>query len=285
MTSEDRRAQIVEATLELLGELPLAELSTRSIARRVGVSQPALFRHFRSRDEIVLAAIDQVRDHLAAQAAAVLDRGDPPLVAVQALVEALFETAHRHPGLPRLLFQDLGAQAGSPFRPPLAHLTEMQAALLATLAARAAAAGALPADLDADRAGRLLQAWVQGLLLQARLSGRPLQPTRDAAELVAVWTAGLREAGPRGAAPAAPQVEVGDGRQVALDLRPILGRGVDPLAHVLAAVDGLAAGGLLTLTVPFRPAPLLALLRSKGLQVDDHQEPGGPWTVQVRRPA
>ena len=39
---------MVEAALRLLGEVPLEGLTTRLVAAEVGVSQPALFRHFRS---------------------------------------------------------------------------------------------------------------------------------------------------------------------------------------------------------------------------------------------
>ncbi|MFD7023252.1 TetR family transcriptional regulator [Promicromonospora sukumoe] len=58
------RPTIVAAALETLDERGLDGLSSRDVARRLGVQQPALYHHFRSKAEL-----------LSAVAAEVLDRG------------------------------------------------------------------------------------------------------------------------------------------------------------------------------------------------------------------
>lgn len=54
-------AAIVGATVEALGEVGYARTTTAEIARRAGVSQGGLFRHFGSRLEVVLAAAERIR--------------------------------------------------------------------------------------------------------------------------------------------------------------------------------------------------------------------------------
>jgi TetR/AcrR family fatty acid metabolism transcriptional regulator len=51
-----RKAQIIEATLRLIAEHGLAGTSMSRIAEEVGISNAALYRHFASRDDIVIAA-------------------------------------------------------------------------------------------------------------------------------------------------------------------------------------------------------------------------------------
>ena len=75
--STSRREQIVVATLELLGSTPLGDLTTRQIAKRIQVSQPALFRHFRSREQLLVAVVEHARASLGELAAAVLTRANP----------------------------------------------------------------------------------------------------------------------------------------------------------------------------------------------------------------
>lgn len=55
-----RRAQIIEATLRLIAEHGLAGASMSRIAEEVGISNAALYRHFASRDDIVIAAHDSL---------------------------------------------------------------------------------------------------------------------------------------------------------------------------------------------------------------------------------
>jgi AcrR family transcriptional regulator len=54
-------AAIVDAAVHSLAELGYARSSTAEIARRAGVSQGGLFRHFESRLDVMVAAADEVR--------------------------------------------------------------------------------------------------------------------------------------------------------------------------------------------------------------------------------
>lgn len=53
-------------------------------------------------------------------------------------------------------------------------------------------------------------------------------------------------------------------RVVELDVRPLLGQGVDPLGVILAALRALPDGGQLRVLAPFEPVPLIGLLRRQG---------------------
>ena len=54
-SGEDRQRQIVETLLELVEELGVKAVSAQAIADRIGVSQPAIFRHFATKEALWLA--------------------------------------------------------------------------------------------------------------------------------------------------------------------------------------------------------------------------------------
>jgi len=54
----NRREGIIISTIETLNEVGLQNLSTKLIAKREGVSEGTLFRHFSSKTEIMIAVID-----------------------------------------------------------------------------------------------------------------------------------------------------------------------------------------------------------------------------------
>lgn len=56
--SATRRLQVAQAALVALAEGGAARFTTKAIARQVGMSDGSLFRHFGSKEEIVLAALD-----------------------------------------------------------------------------------------------------------------------------------------------------------------------------------------------------------------------------------
>jgi uncharacterized protein (DUF2249 family) len=103
---------------------------------------------------------------------------------------------------------------------------------------------------DAEPRGRSpLPARLEPVLaLYLRAVGRP--PT-DAVE-------------PPPLAPSPPTAPPGAPRLVALDVRPVIAGGRDPLADILSALTPLPAGSALAVTAPFRPAPLERLLGGRG---------------------
>ena len=64
-----------------------------------------------------------------------------------------------------------------------------------------------------------------------------------------------------------------------LDIRPILRRGEEPFAPIMARVAALRPGEGLELTAPFMPAPLVELLGSQGFEADMEHSPEGNWVV------
>lgn len=58
----DRKEEIILATLELAAEKGLRGISTNMIADKVGIRKPSLYNHFKSKDEIVQSMYQYIRD-------------------------------------------------------------------------------------------------------------------------------------------------------------------------------------------------------------------------------
>lgn len=53
-----RRESIIVSTIQTLNEVGLQNLSTKMIANQEGVSEGTLFRHFKTKTDIMLAVVD-----------------------------------------------------------------------------------------------------------------------------------------------------------------------------------------------------------------------------------
>ena len=58
----DRKTEIILAALELASENGLGTVSMNQIAEKIGISKPALYKHFESREEIVKALYSFLRE-------------------------------------------------------------------------------------------------------------------------------------------------------------------------------------------------------------------------------
>ena len=132
--------------------------SLDDVARAAGVGPGTLYRHFPSRDDLILAVIDDGLADLHRLGVELLDETDP-LAAVNRWLDAYIEQGSMFEGLARTL--------ACP--PAIAHEnSSCQLAIDAgtALIRRAAEAGTLRADVDADDVRHLAAAiaWVSGQL-------------------------------------------------------------------------------------------------------------------------
>jgi len=64
LDTETRQEQIKKAVLEIISSEGIGKLSTRNLASKIGVTEGALFRHFSSKKEIMLAILNDVKNEL-----------------------------------------------------------------------------------------------------------------------------------------------------------------------------------------------------------------------------
>lgn len=282
MAGHDTKKRIVDAALELLADVPPTELTTRMLARRVGISQPALFRHFRSRDQIMLAAVELSRSELGSIAEHVLAGGGDATTRLTDLATGLLAHVERRPGLPRLLFVDAFPGAG-PARDALRALVAMQRGLVAELVRHGQAQGAIDPSIEPSLAATALIGLLQGAVLQWQLDDRKGALARQAEALLSVWLEGVGTRGERVPHAAAREEPTGSARDSlrALDVTAILAGGEDPLDAIKGELAQAGPTGLLRVTAPFRPAPLISLMRGAGHHVEVTELGSGRHAVEI----
>src|ERR1700716_1377428 len=77
-TAEERRAEVLQAAVAEFAIHGLHGTSTEMIARRIGISQPYIFRLFPSKKDLFLAAIDQCFDRVEAAFKKAVDESGRP---------------------------------------------------------------------------------------------------------------------------------------------------------------------------------------------------------------
>ena len=301
-SSAERRRQIVEAALRLLAEVPLSSLTTRQIAREVGLTQPALFRHFHTKEELLRAVVDDQRERLGKALLVLFREKRMPLDRIEALFALLLRHAGENPGLVRLLLADAAAPGFPGLHRALDILASTKLELVASLLRKAQADGSVPAQVDVRAAAQLFVTLIQGTLLMRLRAGVETAHDQDESVPLKMWLAALRAGCPareeehdahedehedarEDEGPAFdPVVATGSERLVALDVRPILAEGRDPLGTIEAQLERLAPVGAMLLTAPFAPHPLMHLLSERGYRLTLEEREPGVFSVLICAP-
>ena len=99
-----RRDQILDAALRLFGQHGMAHVTTRQIAQAVGISQPSLYAHFRTADEIAMELCVRAFAALDARLRAVVDEPGTPAERLVMAGRAYIDFGLSNPDMYRIAF-------------------------------------------------------------------------------------------------------------------------------------------------------------------------------------
>jgi TetR/AcrR family transcriptional regulator len=106
MTRTNRRQEILEAFAMMLEESPGSRITTAALARHVGVSEAALYRHFPSKAKMIEGLIEFMEASVFTRISRILEEEPTAEGRCRNLVWLLLSFAERNPGFARLLAGD-----------------------------------------------------------------------------------------------------------------------------------------------------------------------------------
>lgn len=194
LSAEERRAVTVEAVVELAAEQNPNEITTSAIAKRIGLTQGALFRHFPTKDAILQAVMTWVAERLLSRVDEATQGVASPAAALEAIFLAHIDFVAAHPGAPRMIFGELQRGGETASKRMVQTLIRQYGERLRRLLEQGKAQGEFDPALDTDAAAWLFIGTIQGLVMQSLLAGDVAGIRRDAPRVCAIYRRGIGSA-------------------------------------------------------------------------------------------
>jgi AcrR family transcriptional regulator len=156
MAAADRRRHLVETALRLFAEGSYHGTTTAEIARAAGVSEPILYRHFASKRDLYLAALEHVWARTRETWEQALDEASDACAAIEAIGKGHVSVRSPKLQLAELWVQALGEASEDPElkRHLRSHMREVHD-FVANLIRRGQEQGAIAEEPDPDS-----EAWI-----------------------------------------------------------------------------------------------------------------------------
>ena len=106
LDTEIRQEQITQAALGLIASEGLKGLSVAKVAHRVGIVPSAIYRHFKSKDEVIDGVLDFIHDRLLGNVKAVCEETPEPLERLRLLLMRHVKLIRENQAIPRLIFSE-----------------------------------------------------------------------------------------------------------------------------------------------------------------------------------
>ena len=152
LTTIIRREQIAEAALALVADQGVGALTARNVARAVGVTAPALYKHFPGGKADILASVldllDDVKTEGIRQA---LEEPGPALTKLRRCYDLHISVVERYRALPNLVLSDTLWNDETHLRARLLANHQRHQSEVAGIIRQGQAAREIRADIDADQ--------------------------------------------------------------------------------------------------------------------------------------
>ena len=106
-TKLNRRQQILETLAMELEQSPGETITTSALAKAVGVSEAALYRHFASKAKMFEGLIEFIEDSVFGLINRILAEEKSAMVRIEKILQLVLGFAQKNPGLTRLLMGDV----------------------------------------------------------------------------------------------------------------------------------------------------------------------------------
>ena len=191
LPADERRAVTVNAVVALAAEQNPNEITTAAIAKRMGLTQGALFRHFPTKDAILQAVMTWVAERLLSRVDKAAQSVGSPIAALEAIFMTHIDFVAEHPGVPRIMFGELQRAGQTAPKRMVETLIREYGERLHQLIEKGKAQGELDPGLDAEAAATLFIGTIQGLVMQTLLAGDVSIIRRDAPRVFAIYRRGI----------------------------------------------------------------------------------------------
>jgi len=149
LPEKERRRSILDAALSVLSSEGYSGMTTARVARRVGVAEPILYRHFSSKRDILRTLLDEVSARMLTEFRGMTEGETDPVKALHRICRAYPELSRRFSREFRVINQSV-FEAGDPeTRELLERHYEAYRAFIEELIKGGQRAGALRRDISA----------------------------------------------------------------------------------------------------------------------------------------
>jgi len=173
-----RREHILQALAAMLENQPGARITTAALAKEVGVTEAALYRHFPSKARMFEGLIDFVEEVVFSRVGLILEEEKDARARCEKILSLLLVFAERNPGITRILNGDALTGEHERLQVRIAQFFDRLEMQLRQVLREAELKDSLGTVITSTAAANLLLAMVEGHISRFVRSGFRQVPTR-----------------------------------------------------------------------------------------------------------
>ncbi|MDO9585324.1 MAG: TetR/AcrR family transcriptional regulator [Syntrophales bacterium] len=172
MNKDSRQQQIINAARKLIFKYGSGHLTIRNIAKEVGISEAAIYRHFPSKKSIMSLMADHIADNLLGDIKKAMVIANSKLETLDLTMRNHFSAIEQRRGLSFGVIAEIITLGDKQLNKKVAEIIDNYINTLQDLLSQGVNSGEIREDVDLHMAAQLLFGTIQGLVTTWTLSNR-----------------------------------------------------------------------------------------------------------------
>lgn len=177
MSKSNRKQEILEVLAIQLESNIGSRITTAVLAKAVGVSEAALYRHFPSKAKMFEALIEFAEDSVFGLINQVMEKESDPLIRCEKLIQIIIKFAEKNPGITRVLIGDALVGENERLRKRVIQFFERLETQLKQILKEANLDDSLRVNGTIDSAANTMLVYAEGKIAQFARTEFKKQPT------------------------------------------------------------------------------------------------------------
>ena len=170
MELSKRQIEIIEAATKLIGEKGIQNLTTKNLATEMGFSEPALYRHFKGKAEILENVLIYYKEILSEGLKEIIRSDMDGLEKVNRMIAFQFNHFTKFPAVIMVIFAETSFQYDSVLSKVVAQIMSQKQKMVSSILATGQNEGSIRNDIAPDQLTTMVMGSMRFTVLRWRLS-------------------------------------------------------------------------------------------------------------------
>jgi AcrR family transcriptional regulator len=166
-----RQREIVEASIDIISGQGIQNLTIKNLANKIGFSEPALYRHFKSKMEILLAILSGFENQIHKYKEVIDSKRDSAVSKLKAIFKNHFKNFSQNPTLASVIFAEEIFQDDKRLAQKIYSIMDYNYKLILSIITEGQSKGGVRADIKADQLVLIIMGSLRLIIKKWALSG------------------------------------------------------------------------------------------------------------------
>ncbi|HCX98991.1 MAG TPA: TetR/AcrR family transcriptional regulator [Bacteroidales bacterium] len=143
-----RQQEIIDVSLELISTTGIQGFTIKNLAKKIGISEPAIYRHYENKISILLAILDYFKSRSESLFVKQVNESDSSLVRIEKIFQGHFNAFEKTPSLVNVIFSEEIFRNEPILQERITDIMDRNSGVIKAIVAEGQARGEIKAEIE-----------------------------------------------------------------------------------------------------------------------------------------